>query len=116
MKKNDIVELQIENYAFEGKGIAKIDQSLLNHVNTEPGKKYIIFVHNSYPGDIVKAKVLKLKKSFGEAKTVEILKSGPGRINAKCKHFGIFLLFSDLFHSQYIDISSFPYQNCILIS
>jgi len=81
MKKNDIVELEIESYAFEGKGIAKINQSRLNHA--------IIFVHNASPGDLVKAKILKLQKSFGEAKTIEVLKSGLGRIKAKCKHFSI---------------------------
>jgi len=89
MKKNEIVELEIESYAFEGKGIARINQSKLNHVNIDSDKKYIIFVHNSYPGDLVKAKIMKLKKSFGEAKTIEVLKSGRGRIEASCKHFGI---------------------------
>ena len=39
MKKNDIVEFEIEKYAFEGKGIVRIDQSLLEHVNTESDKK-----------------------------------------------------------------------------
>jgi len=88
MKKNDIVELKIESYAFEGKGVAKIDQSLLEHVNNNNEKKYVIFVHGSFPGDVVKAKILKLKKSYGEAKTVEIIKSGEGRVKALCKHFG----------------------------
>lgn len=89
MKKNDIVELQIESYAFEGKGIARISQSELEHVNDDSDKKYVLFVHNSYPGDLVKARVLKLKKSYGEAKTVEVLKAGEGRIKAKCKHFNV---------------------------
>ncbi|MCK5724762.1 MAG: TRAM domain-containing protein, partial [Gammaproteobacteria bacterium] len=88
MKKNDIVEFEIEKYAFEGKGIVRIDQSLLEHVNTEGDKKYVIFVHNSYPGDIVKAKIFKLKKSYGEARTVEVVKPSAERIKAKCKHFG----------------------------
>ena len=89
MKKNDIVELKIESYAFEGKGIARISQSELEHVNIDSDKKYILFVHNSYPGDLVKAKILKLKKSYGEAKTIEVLKSGEGRIKPVCKHFGV---------------------------
>ncbi|MEE9430194.1 MAG: 23S rRNA (uracil(1939)-C(5))-methyltransferase RlmD [Melioribacteraceae bacterium] len=89
MKKNDIVEFEIEKYAFEGKGIVRIDQSLLERVNTEGDKKYVIFVHNSYPGDIVKAKIFKLKKSYGEAKTVEVIKPSAERIKAKCKHFGV---------------------------
>ncbi len=89
MKKNDIVEFKIEKYAFEGKGIVRINQSELNHINDDTEKKYVIFVHNSYPGDIVKAKILKLKKSYGEAKTVEVIKPSPERTKAKCRHFGV---------------------------
>ncbi|MFZ1292338.1 MAG: 23S rRNA (uracil(1939)-C(5))-methyltransferase RlmD [Melioribacteraceae bacterium] len=89
MKKNDTVELTIENYAFEGKGISRINQAQLDHINNEVDKKYVIFVHNSFPGDIVKARILKLKKSYGEAKTVEIIKPSLDRIKAKCKHYGI---------------------------
>lgn len=89
MKKNDIVEFKIESYAFEGKGIARINQSELEHVSGDVDKKYVMFVHNSYPGDIVKARVLKLKKSYGEAKTVEVVKPSEERIKASCKHFGV---------------------------
>ena len=64
MKKNDIVELKIESYAFEGKGIAKIKQSELNHINADSERKYVIFVHNSYPSDVVKAKILKFTGIF----------------------------------------------------
>ena len=59
MKKQDIVELHIENYAFEGKGIARVDLSLLNHISPENHKKYVIFVNNSYPGEVVKRKIIK---------------------------------------------------------
>ncbi|MCB0744555.1 MAG: class I SAM-dependent RNA methyltransferase, partial [Ignavibacteriae bacterium] len=89
MKKNDIVTFEIESYAFEGKGIARISQSELEHINSDTEKKYVVFVQNSYPGDVVKAKVLKLKKSYGEAKTVEVLKPSTERIEARCKHFGV---------------------------
>lgn len=89
MKKNDIVEFKIESYAFEGKGIARINQSELDHVNVDGDKKYVIFVHNSYPGDFVKAKILKLKKSYGEAKTIEVIKKGDGRVDPVCKHFSV---------------------------
>ena len=89
MKKDDLVELKIENYAFEGKGIARINQSELDHVSNDVEKKYVIFVHNSFPGDIVNARILKLKKSYGEAKTVEVIKPSSERTNAVCKHYQI---------------------------
>ena len=89
MKKGDIVELEIESYAFEGKGIARINKSELNHVSNSINKKYVIFVPHAYPGDIVRAKILKLKKSYGEAKIEEIIKPAKGRIEPRCKYFGV---------------------------
>lgn len=59
-----IVELQIDDLAFEGKGIAKID--------TEQGQ-YIVFVPNTIPGQRVKVKMVKVKRSFAEAKLLEVI-------------------------------------------
>ncbi len=83
MKKGDLLELEIEGYAFEGKGIARI--------KLEDGdeKNFVIFVQNSYPGDKVKAKLVKIKKSFAEAKTSEIISPSSERVEAKCKYFGV---------------------------
>ena len=89
MKKNDIIKFTVENYAYEGKGIARINQSELDHINNDVDKKYVIFVHGSFPGDVVSAKIVKLKKSYGEAKTVEVVDPSPERVNAKCRHYGI---------------------------
>lgn len=89
IKKGDIVELQIDKYAFEGKGIAKVSKSKLLGID-EPNdnENYVVFVNGSYPGDKVKASLKKIKKSFAEADTVEIINSSPERATAKCKFFG----------------------------
>jgi predicted RNA-binding protein with TRAM domain len=65
IKKGDIIEFQIEKYAFEGKGIAKVSKNELFCLTEENGneKNYIVFVQGSYPGDKVKARLLKIKKS-----------------------------------------------------
>lgn len=91
IKKGDIVKLQIEKYAFEGKGIAKVSKSeLLGSKTTDPEEKnYIVFVHGSYPGDVVNARLLKIKNSYAEAIAVELLVPSAERISAKCKYFGI---------------------------
>ncbi len=91
IKKGDIVELQIEKYAFEGKGIAKVSKSeLLGLKSTEPNEKnYVAFVNGSYPGDIVKARLLKIKNSYAEAITIEVIFPSRERIEARCKFFGI---------------------------
>ena len=82
MKKGDLIELDIENYAFEGKGIARIKRE------DEDEKNFVVFVQNSYPGDKVKAKLIKIKKSFAEARAEEILIPSQERVEAKCKYFG----------------------------
>ena len=82
MKKGDLLELEIEGYAFEGKGISKIKRE-----NGEE-KNFVVFVQNSYPGDKVKAKLVKIKKNFSEAITVELISLSPERVEAKCKYFG----------------------------
>lgn len=90
IKKGDIVELQIEKYAFEGKGIAKVSKNELLGLNEENGseKNYVVFVQGSYPGDTVKARLLKIKNSYAEALAVKILTPSNERVNAKCKYFG----------------------------
>jgi len=95
IKKGDIVELQIEKYAFEGKGIAKVSKNELLGLPIGPGneenrneKNYVVFVQGSYPGDKVKARLLKIKNSYAEALAVNILIPSKERVKAKCKLFG----------------------------
>ncbi len=82
MKKGEVLELKIEGYAYEGKGIAKVDSE-----NSE--KKYVVFVNGSYPGDIVEAKLRKVKNSYAEGKAENILQASPERTEARCKYFGV---------------------------
>lgn len=82
MKKGEILEFYIESYAFEGKGIAKVSKD----GNKE--KPFVVFVHGAYPGEKVKARLTKVKKSFAEANTEEILISSPERVEPECKFFG----------------------------
>ena len=82
MKKGDILELQITDYAFEGKGIAKITRD-------DSGKKYVVFANGAYPGDIVKAELKRIKKSYAESKVVEVVSPSPDRTEPRCKYFGV---------------------------
>lgn len=90
IKKGDIVEFQIEKYAFEGKGIAKVSKNELLGLSEENGneKNYVVFVIGSYPGDRVNARLLKIKNSYAEALVVDILTPSSERVKAKCKFFG----------------------------
>ncbi|MEN9304665.1 MAG: hypothetical protein RL264_3094 [Bacteroidota bacterium] len=64
MNRGEIITVRIEDYAFGGKGIAR--------QKTEKGD-YIIFVENTFPGQLVQAKVETKRKSFAEAKLMEVL-------------------------------------------
>jgi 23S rRNA (uracil1939-C5)-methyltransferase len=84
LKRGDILELQIEKYAFEGKGISKVQKD--DGENKKTG--FVIFVHGSYPGDKLEARITKTKKSYAEAAVTKIISPSPFRIDAKCRYFG----------------------------
>jgi 23S rRNA (uracil1939-C5)-methyltransferase len=75
MRKGDTVELKIDKVAFGGQGIARVDG-------------YVIFVAGTAPGDLVKARLYKKKKAFGEARLVEVLEPSPERVKAPCPYSG----------------------------
>ena len=62
--RGEVVELNITDYSFGGRGIAKIP--------TEEGF-YIVFVDNSFPGQKIRARIEKKKKKFAEAKLIDVI-------------------------------------------
>lgn len=70
MQKNQILELEITDLSYEAMGVAHYEGMT-------------VFVTNALPGEIVKAKILKVKKKFAFAKIEEIIKESPDRINVK---------------------------------
>jgi len=72
VKRGQILELHIEDYAFGGKGIARI--------RNEHGE-FVVFVPNSLPGQLVKAQVKKSSKSYAECKLLEVLQASEDEID-----------------------------------
>jgi len=72
VKRNQVLELTIEDYAFGGKGIARI--------HSEEGS-FVIFVPNTLPGQLVKAQIKKSSKKYAEAKLIDVLE--PSRDEVK---------------------------------
>ncbi|MFM7684225.1 MAG: TRAM domain-containing protein, partial [Bacteroidota bacterium] len=58
------VELKITDYAFGGRGIAKIQ--------SQEGQ-FIVFVDNTFPGQVVRAKIDVKRKKHAEGKLIEII-------------------------------------------
>ena len=71
----EIVELEIQDVAFGGAGVARHE-----------GKVY--FVPFTAPGERVRAMVRKAKKSFVEADLVEVVRPAHDRVTAPCPYFG----------------------------
>lgn len=68
MKKNDILEIKITDFAFGGQGLAKIP--------TEEGQ-FVVFVENTFPGQLVRARVTAKRKKHAECKLIEIIERSP---------------------------------------
>ena len=86
MNKGDLITLNVERYAFEGKGIAIINSD--SDSKTSGSDSFIVFVNNAYPGDTVSARIKKIKRSYAEAVVAEILTPSPKRVEPRCKYFG----------------------------
>ncbi|MFL5739687.1 MAG: 23S rRNA (uracil(1939)-C(5))-methyltransferase RlmD [Flavisolibacter sp.] len=69
-------EVLVENYAAEGKSLAKRD-----------GK--VIFIENVVPGDVVDIRLSKNKKDWAEGYPVQFRSYSKERVEPFCQHFGI---------------------------
>lgn len=87
MKKGDLIQIKVDRYAFEGKGIGRINFDNPSD-NSAEADSFIVFVNGAYPGDIVSAKIKKLKKSYAEAVVQEVISPSPQRVQPRCKYFG----------------------------
>jgi len=73
VKRGEILEIKIQDYAFGGKGIGRI---------TNQEGEFVIFVPNTLPGQYVKAQVKKSSNSFAECKLLEVIKSSEDEIES----------------------------------
>tara|TARA_R110001632_G_scaffold58548_3_gene142498 strand:+ start:2474 stop:3928 length:1455 start_codon:yes stop_codon:yes gene_type:complete len=71
VKRGQILELKIEDYAFGGKGIARI--------RSEEGE-FVVFVPNTLPGQLVKAQVKKSSKNYAECSLIDVLENSEDEI------------------------------------
>ncbi|AYE38908.1 23S rRNA (uracil(1939)-C(5))-methyltransferase RlmD [Companilactobacillus zhachilii] len=68
LKKNQEIELDIQDLSYEGKGVAKVDD-------------FTLFVDNALPGEKVKAVITRVNKNFGFARTLDVLVESPDRVH-----------------------------------
>lgn len=70
-KKNDLLEIKIDDMSDTGEGIGKTDG-------------FTWFVKDAVIGDRVQAKVMKTKKTYGFARLQEVLEPSPARVTPAC--------------------------------
>ena len=76
-KRSIILEnVLVEDYAAEGKSLARVD-----------GK--VVFIENTVPGDVVDVQLVRSKKDWAEGYPLQFRKYSKERVPAFCAHFGI---------------------------
>ena len=70
-RKNEIIELNITSLTFDGDGVGRAGE-------------LVFFVPNTAVGDVIRARVLKVKKNVGFARVEEVLMPSPDRIEPDC--------------------------------
>lgn len=76
MKKNDVLELKIDNITNGGEGIGRIDG-------------YPVFVENTAIEDVIKVKLTVANKRYAKGQIVEIVEPSTHRIEPKCRIFKV---------------------------
>ncbi|CAH0120552.1 23S rRNA (uracil-C(5))-methyltransferase RlmCD [Paenibacillus sp. CECT 9249] len=69
--KNEEVTVDIVGLTHDGEGVGRTDG-------------YTLFIQGALPGEQVRAKVLKVKKQYGYAKLLEVLRASADRVEAPC--------------------------------
>ena len=76
VSRDEELELRIDRLAYGGNGVARLNG-------------FVVFVRRGLPGDLVRARVTKVKRGYAEATALELLEPGAARVVAPCAHFGV---------------------------
>src|ERR671927_230892 len=72
--KDQELELRVDSLAYGGNGVARLNG-------------FVVFVRRGLPGDTVRARVTKVKRSHAEALALEVVEAGAQRVEAPCAHY-----------------------------
>ncbi len=70
------VILRVDRLSYGGRGVARLDG-------------LDVFVDGAAPGDVVRARLTKMKRTYAEAALVAVEGASPVRVTPRCPHFGI---------------------------
>jgi 23S rRNA (uracil1939-C5)-methyltransferase len=72
--KDQELELRVDSLAYGGNGVARLNG-------------FVVFVRRGLPGDLVRARVTKVKQNHAEALATEVLEPSAERVDAPCSHY-----------------------------
>jgi len=75
-RRDQELELSVDALAHGGSGVGRADEG------------FVVFVRGAVPGDRVRARVRKAKRSFAEADLLEVVEPSPERIEPRVAHPG----------------------------
>ncbi|HEX9934568.1 MAG TPA: TRAM domain-containing protein, partial [bacterium] len=74
--KGDSIELTIDDLAFGARGVGRTGD-------------FVWFVDFAVPGQKIRARVIKRKKNYGEARIEAVISPSPDQVEPPCPYFGI---------------------------
>jgi len=74
--KGTEIELFVDKLAFGGKAVSRVDG-------------FVVFLDHAVPGQTVRARILRKKRNYAEAVTVELISQSQHYSTPVCPHFGI---------------------------
>jgi 23S rRNA (uracil1939-C5)-methyltransferase len=72
-----VLELELEDLSSRGQGVGRTGEGL------------VVMVAGGVPGDLVRARVVRLHRNRVDAEAAEILRPAPERVTPRCAHFGV---------------------------
>lgn len=75
LKIRDEVTVSVDRLSYGGRGVGRVDG-------------FVVFVADTAPGDVVRARLTKVKRTYAEADVIHVETPGPDRITPRCPHFG----------------------------
>jgi len=75
MRKGDLIDINVDKMAFGGQGVGRVEG-------------FVVFVSGAVAGDRVRARIIRKKRDYAEARIQDVLSPSLDRVEAPCPYFG----------------------------
>lgn len=72
----DEVTVKVDRLSYDGRGVGRLDG-------------FVVFADDTAPGDVVRARLVTVKRTFAEAQMLHVEEASPSRVQPRCPHFGL---------------------------